>query len=241
MGKKKSKWKDMLYTERDASMNKLGKELGVDPSNYRTMGGNGRSDRGYSFDQDKYNEAVKSRLGNDYSTRRAMEARGMAGNKKAEKFAKNGVGSLKDAYNARQMMEKWHKEDGNGGNFSSASDYAGVAHRSVQQDRDAQTATYDEKYAKTTDLNSLKDKLMAEATEDAAAAPVIEPSDRMAAVEERMEGAAGNKPPSLFDKDNANPAKADDQVDAARNFLEDYKLDVAKGANIKSDIENWFI
>ena len=61
----------------------------------------------------------------------------------------------------------------------------------------------------------------------------------MAAVEERLEGAAGgaNTPPSMFDKDNAQPAKADDQKDAARNFLEDYKLDVKKGANIKHDIE----
>ena len=80
---------------------------------------------------------------------------------------------------------------------------------------------------------------MAQATKKAVTAP-IEPSDRMAAVEERFEKAAGgssNTPPSLFDKDNAMPAKADDQADAARNFVEDYKKDVAKGANIRSDIE----
>ena len=34
----------------------------------------------------------------------------------------------------------------------------------VKKDRNAQTAAYDEKYAKTTDLNDLKDKLMAQAT-----------------------------------------------------------------------------
>ena len=77
---------------------------------------------------------------------------------------------------------------------------------------------------------------MAQASEDAVSTP-IEPSDRMAAVEERMENASYNSPPGLFDKDNADPAKTDDQKDAARNFLDDYKLDVAKGANIKSDIE----
>ena len=234
MAKKNKKWKDMLLTERDASMNKLGKELGVDASNFKDMN-HSRADRGLRFNQDKYNEAVQNRLGNDYSTRRAMEARGMAGDKKAQKMAQKGIGSLKDAYKARQMMEDWHKEDGNGGEFSSASDYAGVAYSGVEQDRDAQTAAYDDKYAKTTDLNALKDKLMAQATEDAPA--VIEPSDRIAGVEERLEGAASNSPPSLFDKDNADPAKANDQKDAARNFLNDYKLDVAKGANIKSDIE----
>ena len=81
---------------------------------------------------------------------------------------------------------------------------------------------------------------MSEATEKAAGggADPIEPSDRMAAVEDRLERAAGggNTPPSLFDKDNAQPAKTDDQADAARNFLEDYTADVREGANIRSDI-----
>ena len=80
---------------------------------------------------------------------------------------------------------------------------------------------------------------MAEATEKAAGSTPIEPSDRMAAVEQRLEGAAGgsrNAPPSLFDKDNAMPAKADDQKDAARNFVNDYTADVKEGAGIKSDI-----
>ena len=52
---------------------------------------------------------------------------------------------------------------------------------------------------------------------------------------------APTRPPSLFDKDNAQPAKADDQADAARNFLEDYTADVQEGANIRSDINDWSI
>ena len=170
----------------------------------------------------------------DYDTRRTMEAAAMAGNKDAKKFAKKGFkeGNIFEGYD---VMKDLKKEYVGGGGMHGAKNIAGLTYGAVKADRDAQTAAYDEKYAKTTDLNSLKDKLMAQATEDAA--QPIEPSDRMAAVEERFESAAGNAPPSMFDKDNAQPAKADDQKDAARNFLEDYKLDVKEGANIRSDIE----
>ena len=43
--------------------------------------------------------------------------------------------------------------------------------------------------------------------------------------------------PSLFDEENTPPAANDDQKQAASNFLEDYKLDVVKGANLKHDID----
>ena len=65
----------------------------------------------------------------------------------------------------------------------------------------------------------------------------IEPSDRLASVQDRFEKAASNTPPSMFDKQNTDPAKADDQADAARTFLTDYKKDVVTGARLKEDIE----
>jgi hypothetical protein len=173
---------------------------------------------------------------NDYDTRRTMEAAAMAGDKDAKKFAKKGIkaGKVGAAWDTMKDLKKKYV---GGGGMDGAKNRAGLTYAAVKADRDAQTAAYDDTYAKTTDLNSLKDKLMKQATNEAATP--IEPSDRMAAVEDRFEKAAGgsNTPPSLFDKDNAQPAKADDQKDAARNFVEDYKLDVMKGANIKSDIE----
>ena len=177
---------------------------------------------------------------NDYDLRRTVEAAALSGKKKAINLQKNGFNSIDDVTNWGNFSEKAAKRHGQGGDFSSASDYMGLTKSMVQRDRNKQTAAYDETYAKTADLNALKDKLMAEATEKAAGAgsDPIEPSERMAAVEDRLEKAAGgtNRPPSLFDKDNAQPAKADDQADAARNFLEDYTADVREGANIRSDI-----
>lgn len=241
MGKKNKDNKDKFKSNPfdymgGGRIRELGDRYGVDHSDYNiNMGRTSGSGRTYKGDRDDYDEAVRKAAMSDYDTRRTMEAQAMAGNKDAKKFAKKGFKNIGKVYEGNELMRKLHKDEGNGGSFSSASDFAGLTYKSVKADRDAQTASYDAKYAKTTDLNSLKDKLMAQATEDAA--KPIEPSDRMAAVEDRMESASGNAPPSMFDKDNAQPAKADDQKDAARNFLEDYKLDVAKGANIKSDIE----
>ena len=238
MGKDKTDWKaenrwrtGQINSKERAAMERYG----LDASDY----GWDKSDnpgRHSGGDYDDMREDFLRAASNDYDTRRGMEAMAMSGKGKAEKIAKEGFKTTGNVMNANNMQRKMHERMGNGGEFSSRSDFAGVSYNAVERDRAKQTAAYDKTYAKTTDLNSLKDKLMAEATDKAAGTP-IEPSDRMAAVEERMEGAAGNAPPSMFDKDNSDPAKADDQKDAARNFLDDYKLDVAKGANIKSDIE----
>jgi len=189
----------------------------------------------YRSEKDVEKDLLKAAAG-DASFVNALQSAAMSGKGKAKKILDKGLQNVGDLTNANNFLEKSAKRHGQGGSFSSPSDHMGLAYSMAKRDRAKQTAAYDETYAKTTDLNALKDKLMAEATDKAAGTP-IEPSDRMAAVEERMEGAAGNAPPSMFDKDNAQPAKADDQKDAARNFLDDYKLDVAKGANIKSDIE----
>ena len=207
--------------------------VGLDTADYGWNRPGQYSDKG---DYNDMREDFLKEARNNYDYRRSMEAMAMSGKKKAEKIAEKGFRSTSDVMNAQNMMRKAHERNNNGGDFSSASDYAGVTYNSVQRDRKKQTQAYDEQYAKTTDLNDLKDKLMAEATENAAGNNPIEPSDRMAGVEERLEGAASNTPPSLHDKNNADPAKADDQADAARNFLDDYKIDVRKGANIKQDI-----
>ena len=180
---------------------------------------------------DDVRKDLQKAMANDYDTRRALEAASMSGDKKASKLIKKGFKNFQAMEDTQDYFKKQHKKEGGGGQFSSVNDYMNLTQSMVKKDRAAQTAAYDEAYAKTTDLNDLKDKLMAQATDEAAAP--IEPSDRMASVEERFEKAAGggsNTPPSLFDKDNAQPAKADDQADAARNFVEDYKKDVAIGA-----------
>ena len=106
----------------------------------------------YSAEERRMPEDVDRELAekamNDYDTRRTMEAQAMAGKGKAEKYAKNGFNSVTDVLKANNMMSRWHKNQGNGGDFSSASDFAGLTYNSVERDRAKQTAAYDETYAK---------------------------------------------------------------------------------------------
>ena len=95
-------------------------------------------------------------------------------------------------------------------------------------------------FAGLDDFNAFKDDMKKKATGKEAAAAPVEKSDRLKAAEGRLETAAAgsaNRPPSLFDEENTPPAGTDDQKQAAANFLEDYKLDVVKGANLKHDID----
>ena len=237
MGKKKEKTlRDVDFYHPDKKLRKT-----LDYFDVEGAGGYGKpSARGTGDDQRRSADDVKADLkkarANHYAFNRGLEAAAMSGDKKSRSLMKSGMGNVGGIMRGVKHLSKLKKKEFGGGGMNGGENQSVLAYDLVKKDRENQTAAYDETYAKTTDLNSLKDKLMAQATEDAAGTP-IEPSDRMAAVEDRFESAAGNAPPAMFDKDNSDPAKADDQKDAARNFLDDYKLDVAKGANIKSDIQ----
>ena len=232
-------WDKLGYSKQQQKLREMGDAFGIDRSRYGEEGDNGsrpgmRGSKGYTTED--YEKAVVNAMQNDYDTRRAIEAGKLSGNKRFNDIGE-GISNIGEAYAANRALKKVHKKDmGNSGNFSSANDYGNVTNYLVNEDRDKQTAAYDAKYAKTSDLNAMKDKLMSEATEKAAGGP-IEPSDRLAGAQERLEGSSADNAAGLFDKDNAQPAKADDQADAARNFLDDYKLDVRKASGMKQDIK----
>ena len=64
-----------------------------------------------------------------------------------------------DVMNANNMQAKEHRRAGNGGDFSSRSDFAGSSFRSVERDRQKFTEANDAKYASKADLESMKDKM----------------------------------------------------------------------------------
>ena len=234
MGKKKDKgFSHLDYYLKSGKLGKAMERYNVEGVHYGHP--DGRSGKPNRTREDVDRDLAAAAM-NDYDTRRSLEAAAMSGDKKAKKYAKNGFEDASDVVGANNMFRKWHKKEGNGGDFSSASDFAGLTHAMVQRDRDAQTASYDEKYASTKDLNALKEEMEAKATDKIDDTPIT-PSDRLAGVQERLASAAGNEPPSLFSKENAEPATADDQKDAARSFLDDYKFDVREGAGIRLDVK----
>ena len=225
----------------DLGGSKEAKELleRYDVEGYRNhrAGNAGHDYRGF----DEVKKDLSAAMMNDYDTRRTIEAAAMAGNKDAKKFAKKGIGpGAKNLAGAHQLMKDLKKEYVGGGGMNGAKNRAGLTYAAVKADRDAQTEDYKGMFAGLDDFNAFKEDMKKKATGEEAAAPVIEKSDRLKGVEDRLENAAAgspNRPPSLFDEENTPPAANDDQKQAASNFLEDYKLDVVKGANLKHDID----
>ena len=220
--------------EKEQDVWNLAKKYNIDLEKY-SDDGNYRTGIG-SAEYNQLKSDVSRAAANDYDLRETIAYAAASGKKKAIEIEKGGFDNIGNIHNALNFQRKAAKRHGQGGNFSSTSDAMGLTRSMQDRAEKKQTEAYDQRYAKTTDLNELKNKLMVEATAKAPNSDPIEPSDRMAGVESRLEGAASNTPPGLYSKNNTDPAKADDQKDAARNFLDDYKLDVVKGAGIKQDI-----
>jgi len=250
MGKKKDK-KDKFESNPfdymgGGRIRKLGERYGVDHRDYNiNMGRGSGSGRTYKGDRDDYDKAVRDAAMRDYDTRRTMEAAAMAGDKDAKKFAKKGFKNVGKVYEANELMRKMHKDEGNGGSFSSASDFAGLTYKKVKADREAQTASYDNKYATNDALNELKDKMMEEAKAKKAEEPVeYTESDELAGAKERLSGgtydtggsifgAATESPTTAFRKENEAVPASNDQERAANSYLDQYKEDVIKGGKLK--------
>lgn len=216
MGKKSKEFKANPFDYMGGGrIRELGDRYGVDHKDYNiNMGRTSDGGREYKGDRDDYDEAVRKAAMSDYDTRRTMEAQAMAGNKKANKFAKKGFKNIGKVYEGNELMRKLHKKEGNGGSFSSASDFAGLTHASVKADRDAQTAAYDEKYATKNDLNKVKAKSVDEQVEEAQ----YEPSEKVKQAKERVAGY----------KDNVSTyGDNDDQRENAAAGYAKYKLNLS--------------
>ena len=157
--KKKDAKADMRW--RTGMLNKKEREAmeryGLNPSNYGydRPGHHSEKSGDYNDMQEDFLRAAR----NDYDTRRGLEAMAMSGKKKAEDLAKGGLNSASDVMNANNLQRKQHARMGNGGDFSSASDFAGVSYGSVERDRRKFTEANDAKYASKADLASMKDKM----------------------------------------------------------------------------------
>jgi len=164
MGKKKDKEKSKFraspfdYME-GGRISEMGERYGVDKSDYNVGYGRDQSGPGgskYKGGREEYEKAIQDAAMRDYDTRRTMEAQAMSGKKKARKYAEGGFNNIEDVIKANNMRERWHKKAGNGGSFSSASDFAGQTMRAVERERKNFIADNDAKYASKADLENMK-------------------------------------------------------------------------------------
>ena len=202
---------------------KAAERYGINPSGYafNRPGGGGIQKK----DPRQFSSDVAKAAMNDYDTRRTMEAAAMSGHKKAEKYAKNGFQSLEDVTKANNIMRKMHGKAGNGGDFSSASDFAGLTFNQVNKDRNNMMSGIDDRFS------DLKPEQVPEQANAEPSGPV-ELSGRAQAAMENPLGEYNFSPEKRGFKGDNNLAydpNAGIKSDKAGAFLGEYKLDIQKG------------
>ena len=189
---------------------------------------------GYSFtrpgaggvqkkDPRQFSSDVAAAAMNDYDTRRTMEAAAMSGHKKAEQYAKNGFENLEDVTKANNIMRRMHGKAGNGGDFSSASDFAGLTYDQVNKDRDNMMSGFNDRF------DALKDSQAEKETKAVDEKP-RELSDR---AKQAMES-AGDYSFKPVDRGLGNDNVAYDPNAGVKSqesgeFLNNYKQDIQSG------------
>lgn len=137
MSKKHGEWIDSL----SGKNSDLEKRYGVGPVKLSRPGSpTWEEDR---ENRDNYRKNMQEAARNDYDTRRTLEAAAMSGKKKAQDILDSGFKNIGDIRNAQNFFEKAAKRHGQGGSFSSASDYMGLTQSMVERDREKFSADID--------------------------------------------------------------------------------------------------
>ena len=227
--KKKDKYRESSFSYMSGGrIRKIGENLGLNRDDYVIDGGNGRTDRGRSFSKEAYKKAVVDRMNNDYDVRRTMEAAAMSGKKKAKKFAKKGFKDIDSVVKGHELLEKYHKKHQGGGEFSSASDYAGLSHTMVKEDRKKHTASINEEVNSKVDglrnefLEKIKEQQKTQVPDQE---ETVEISDRLATARNQAREIENN----AFDGDlEAEAPDEQEQTNSiAQQMLADYKKTIA--------------
>ena len=194
--------------------------------------------------RENYRKDMQEGARNDYDTRRTLEAAAMSGKKKAQKIIDSGFKDISDIRNAQNFMEKAAVRHGQGGDFSSASDYMGLTQSMVERDRRKQEENLVSKDFLDQKLKDLQKTKRPDGTSN----EEIEytDSDEFAAAKERLESgvydtstsmfknnAPAEEPVTAFRKANSSAPASDDRAKATSSYLEQYKQDMIKGGRIE--------
>ena len=163
---------------------------------------------------------------NDYDLRRTLEAAAMSGKGKAQKLLDKGFKNAGDITKAMNFSEKAAKRHGQGGDFSSASDYMGLTQSMVERDRAKQTAAYDKQYATKDELADVKS---AEEQVNEAQAATYEPSDQLKAARDRV---------ANYKQGGSIAGDGDEQRNEAASSFAKYKLNLKRDKNIGPTLPN---
>ena len=207
---------DYLKGLHNEKARKAGERYGIKHSDY----GFGRPGEGgvQKKDPKDYGKDVAAAAMNDYDTRRTIEAAAMSGKKKAQQYAENGFSDITDVTKANNMFAKMHKRHGNGGDFSSNSDYAGLTYNMVQRDR-----------------RKLMDSMSANEQKDQAERGVAEPTTPSTELQDARDTVdeLENKDYDIFNSNISNGDNEDQRNKASQAFLGKYTLDLKDKKGMK--------
>ena len=198
----------------------LARQYGVAGVNHPRPGTTNR--RGGFRSHNQVEAEISAAMANDYDTREFLKY-----NDEARKKMKNGIPSnRKQNTKLHEMMKQAHKDDGNGGKFSSAADYAGVAQNAFE--------TYEDNERKRVDklVAGLENKVMNREDETSP----TEKSPNLS-FEEYMQGTFGENADSMSsntgqytaDKEAAVGDKAQEVAQATVNKIKKDKNLMARG------------
>lgn len=246
----KQSFKDLLRYSMPSGIGLTKKELkaadryGIDFNSYGYNHPDGRNSANPKRNPQNLDADIAALANNDYDTRRSVEAAALTGKKKAEGFAKRGFSGLEDVTKANNMFRKMHKRHGNGGDFSSQSDYSGLTYSLVQRDRrklEERLASNEPKQF----LNDYIDKnIPTQSTQAEVEIPTAQ-NNGSAEGDNSINSPITQANPQTVTGDNnvvsqTNAIKKaiDNRIDksdnSSRMFLDDYKLNLGSKLNLRS-------
>ena len=217
----------------------LEERLGIDRLSYG--GKPGESGQREAFnDMQSYNDRMVDAARNDYDMRRTLEAAAMSGKQQAQDILDKGFNSIGDIRNAQNFSEKAAKRHGQGGDFSSASDYMGLTQSMVERDRNKQMEAIADEYATKSSLEEFRDELEERnATTDPVEAPEL--SATLVAAQEGVDdyainlGTQGDGIVGRTDSDDLFTAAAEVDASPVSGESEEYKDEYT--ANVKGGLK----
>ena len=187
-----------------------------------------------------YNDDMVSAARNDYDMRETLQAAALSGKKKANDILEKGFNDISDIRNAQNFMEKAAKRHGQGGDFSSASDYMGLTYSMAKRDRNKQMESIADEYASKSALDEMREELEAR-NESADPVEAPELSDTLVQAQDDSEGYSlelGGIGDGIFgrtDSDDLTSAVVETEQSPVSGESQDFKDDYS--ANVKGGLK----
>ena len=199
------------------------------------QGAGWKSDGGETYEEyqesSDWHNKMTDAARNDYDLRRTLEAAAMSGKSKADKILDKGFNNLDDVAHAMNFSEKAAKRHGQGGDFSSNSDYMGLTQSMVERDRRKQTEGYNKDFALGADLAALRtemDERFDEKSENVLPAQLSETTSAAESTKDEYELNLGGTGTEIFG--GGSPQ----EQEQAQEFADNAKDQVKKGLQLSN-------